>query len=71
MRKKGELTGSYSLRVLVISEWDWLRAVRACGCGKRKWPGLFLRYLVGLDRATAKPRVALLLFSQKVYSGST
>jgi hypothetical protein len=26
MRKKGELTGSYSLRVLVISEWDWRRS---------------------------------------------
>jgi prevent-host-death family protein len=29
MRKKGELTGSYSLRVLVIIEWGSLRGPRA------------------------------------------
>ena len=29
MRRQGELTGSYSLRVLVISEWDSLRGARA------------------------------------------
>ena len=57
MRRQGELTGSYSLRVLVVSGGIAERG-GACGCGKRKWP-------LRSPRWASNPRTAerALLFS--------
>ena len=70
MRKKGELTGSYSLRVLVISEWDSLRGVRCVRLRKTKMAS-FLDS--SLDSTRAATQGALLFFPlpNRVYSGST
>jgi hypothetical protein len=51
MRTKGELTGSYSLQVLVISEWDSVRSAVGAAAESKNGLGMSLRSLVGRDSA--------------------